>query len=149
MYIGYFDSPIGRIKIKANENKITSIGFSEEETENKNAVIDECIKQLQEYFYDMRTEFNFPFELNGTEFQKEVWNCLITIPFNKMVTYKDVAIAIKKEKAVRAVANAIGANKLLILVPCHRVIGSNGKLTGFSAGLDKKEFLLIHEKLLK
>lgn len=148
MFIGYYNSPIGRIKIKANETKIIEIDCYMDEKENRNEVIDKAIKQLDEYFNKKRTQFDFPFELNGTEFQKKVWNQLLTIPFGKTVTYMDIAKAIGNEKGVRAVANAIGKNKHLILIPCHRVIGSNGTLTGFSAGIEKKEYLLKHENVI-
>ena len=143
MFVGYYNSEIGIIKVIASEEAILLIDFIEDkEKEKLNDLIIKCIKQLKEYFEGSRKDFDFPFKLQGTEFQKIVWEFLLNIPYGEMLSYKEVAKGIRKEKSVRAVANAIGANKLLILVPCHRVIGTNGTLTGFRAGLKRKEYLL-------
>ena len=101
---------------------------------------------MNEYFSGERKKFDLPLYFEGTEFQKSVWNELRKIPYGTTVSYKDIAEGINNEKAVRAVGNANNKNKIMIIVPCHRVIGKNGKLVGFAGGLDKKEFLLEHEK---
>ncbi|GAA0595640.1 methylated-DNA--[protein]-cysteine S-methyltransferase [Virgibacillus siamensis] len=103
-------------------------------------------KELQEYFKNERQQFTIPFEFHGTDFQKQVWQALFdTISFGKTKTYKDIAETIDKPKAVRAVGGAVNKNPFSIVVPCHRVIGANGKMVGYNGGLDKKEFLLNHE----
>lgn len=102
-------------------------------------------KELQEYFEKERTAFTVPLHLTGTEFQRSVWETLLKIPFGKTWTYKQQAIALNKLDALRAVASANGQNKHAIVIPCHRVIGSNGSLTGYAGGLPKKEWLLKHE----
>lgn len=112
------------------------------------AHLQECVEQLDQYFRGERNEFNLKLDLEGTVFQKDVWQQLLTIPYGKTVSYRDIALAMGKEKAVRAVGHANGQNKIWIIVPCHRVIGSNGKLTGYAGGLWRKEWLLRHEKAL-
>ena len=143
MFFSYYESPIGYLQILANEKAILEIDIaSKKEQENVNRVIIECKKELDEYFNKERSKFTFPLELNGTDFQKKVWMELLNIPYGELVTYKDVAKRIGNEKGIRAVANVIGKNKHLIVIPCHRVIGTNGTLTGFRAGIPKKEYLL-------
>ncbi|MFC6332797.1 methylated-DNA--[protein]-cysteine S-methyltransferase [Paenibacillus septentrionalis] len=105
------------------------------------------IEQFKQYWDKQRTVFDLPLDMRGTDFQKRVWQALVEIPFGKTVSYRDIAETIGNRKAVRAVGGAIGKNPVLIVVPCHRVIGSSGKLTGFSAGLDLKEKLLDHEQI--
>ena len=99
-------------------------------------------KQLQEYFNGKRTQFTLPIEFEGTAFQQKVWDALLSIPYGKTVSYSDIAKKIKKPSASRAVGMAIGRNPLSIIVPCHRVIGANGTLTGYAGGLPNKAFLL-------
>lgn len=111
-------------------------------------VIKEAFRQLSEYFSGKRKEFHLPLLLKGTDFQIQVWNALLKIPFGETRSYKQIAEAIGNPKAVRAVGMANNKNPLLIVVPCHRVIGANGKLVGYAVGLDKKEFLLKLEKNL-
>ncbi len=112
------------------------------------AVIDTAIAQLDEYFAGTRQEFNVPILLAGTDFQKKVWNALLTIPFGNTVSYREISSRIGMPKAVRAVANANGANSISIFVPCHRVIGSDNTLTGYGGGLAAKEFLLKLERAI-
>lgn len=151
MNCSYYDSPIGQIKIEAEDSKITLIKLlynKENKKENPNKETEECKKQLDEYFNKKRKKFDLGYKLQGTYFQCKVWRELAKIEYGNVVSYKDIAIKIGEEKAVRAVANAIGSNKLLILIPCHRIIGSNGKLTGFSARTETMNGLEIKEKLL-
>ena len=122
--------------------KLLKANFVQEST----PVIEECKQQLTEYFNHQRKSFDIPLLLLGTPFQKEVWNALIQIPYGQTSSYLQLSKNINKEKAVRAVANANGANAISIIVPCHRIIGSNGQLTGYAGGLETKEALLQLEQ---
>ena len=113
-----------------------------EEIYQETPVIKEAFRQLSEYFSGNRKTFNLPLLLKGPDFQKQVWQALLKIPFGETRSYKQIAEAIGNPKAVRAVGMANNKNPLLIVVPCHRVIGANGKLVGYAVGLDKKEYLL-------
>ena len=142
MYIKLFNQTI---KVVQDENRITSMFFSDE----KNVEFDvenEIQKQIKEYEDENRKEFNLPLHLIGTEFQKQVWNALLEIPFGETRTYQEIAIRIGKPKALRAVGGACNRNPIGIIIPCHRVIGKNGSLTGYAGGLFYKELLLKHEK---
>ena len=110
------------------------------------AVLDETERELREYFAGKRESFDIPLLMVGTDFQKSVWRSLQDIPYGEVVTYMDIALRIGNSQAVRAVSQAIGSNPLALLVPCHRVVGSNGKLTGFAGGLDVKTQLLELEQ---
>ena len=149
-YIYYYESPIGYIRIKADDTSIFYLDFSEE-NQNKNQDqypehIQLCVSQLDEYFAGKRKNFNISCLLKGTEFQKKVWAELEKIPYGETVSYKDIAKGIGNEKAVRAVGTTNGKNPISIIVPCHRVVGTNGKLTGYAWGVWRKEWLLEHEK---
>lgn len=114
--------------------------------EGMSPVLDNAAKQLDEYFAGHRREFDIPLMFAGTDFQKKVWNALLAIPYGKTISYGEMARQIGMPKAVRAVANANGANSISIIAPCHRVIGSNNTLTGYGGGLAAKEYLLQLEK---
>lgn len=143
----YYDSPIGLVEIGGTPEGVTSLFFVEKRRAgaSTNDVCDEAVKQVSEYFAGTRHEFDLPVRLSGTEFQREVWRELKNIPFGQTVSYGDVARAIGKPSAVRAVGAANGDNPVSIIVPCHRVIGSDGGLTGYGGGLERKEWLLKHE----
>ncbi|MEK4094343.1 methylated-DNA--[protein]-cysteine S-methyltransferase [Viridibacillus sp. FSL H8-0110] len=147
-----YESPIGVIEITGTDEAISSIMFSEQDRAVNNKqdetpiILENCYTQLDEYFKGERREFTFPIKYEGTDFQKIVWNALTSIPYGKTVAYKDIAVSIGNEKAIRAVGNANGKSKLSIVIPCHRIIGSNGKLTGYAGGVWRKEWLLQHEK---
>ncbi|MEI5907970.1 methylated-DNA--[protein]-cysteine S-methyltransferase [Bacillus spongiae] len=151
-YIVDYYSPIGVIEIIGTDKAISSILFTEREfpvnrvNEKTPEVLKECCKQLDEYFNGERLVFSFPYLIDGTEFQRNVWNELIAVPYAKTKSYKDMAILIGNVKAVRAVGKANGKNKLSIVIPCHRIIGSNGELIGYAGGLWRKEWLLDHEQ---
>ena len=147
-YTEYIKVSAGIIKIICSEEYVLSVSFSDiiKENDKGSEVLDKALKQMNEYFSGERKKFDLPLYFEGTEFQKSVWNELRKIPYGTTVSYKDIAEGINNEKAVRAVGNANNKNKIMIIVPCHRVIGKNGKLVGFAGGLDKKEFLLEHEK---
>jgi len=144
---GYFDSPMGLIKICGNEHGITSLDFVHEkdQIELQNEIIIEAILQLKEYFNGNRKEFNLPVFLEGTAFQIRVWEMLTTVKYGRTATYKDIASLVNNEKASRAIGGANNKNPVAIIIPCHRIIGSNGKLIGYAGGLDKKQWLLEHE----
>jgi methylated-DNA-[protein]-cysteine S-methyltransferase len=145
--IGYYESPAGLLKITSVENGISEVIFTteKEEGENRTPVVDQCIEELDEYFHRGRKFFSVELNLQGTVFQKKVWNELSTIPFGTTVSYEELAIRIGDIKSIRAVGLANGMNPVAIIVPCHRVIGKNGDLTGYAGGLERKEWLLYHE----
>jgi len=145
--IGYYNSPLGEMVITSDEDAITSILFLKEtkQDEHRTAVIEQCILELEDYFLKGRKFFSVELNLRGTAFQKKVWTELLAIPYGKTISYEDLAIRIGDIKSIRAVGLANGQNPISIIVPCHRVIGKNGNLTGYSGGLDKKEWLLYHE----
>lgn len=150
-YYGYYNSPIGILEIICSENVLLSVMFVEKEKlvgKVNNAVLENTIKQLDEYFDGRRKEFNIKMELEGTDFQKQVWSELLKIPFGETISYKNLAIRIGNEKSSRAVGNANGKNMIWIIIPCHRVIGTDGSLTGYAGGLERKQWLLEHEKNL-
>lgn len=150
IYKIYYNSPIGIIEIKGTEEVILSIMYVDEVKPNEeNELLIKCYNELKEYFKGKRKIFTVKVSLNGTEFQNKIWDELTKIPFGKTVTYKNMAESIGNSKAVRAVGNANGKNVLNIIVPCHRVIGSNGSLTGYGGGLWRKKWLLTHEEKWK
>ena len=138
-YITYLKTPIGQIKLTADNNAVNSILFvfndTEMEEENINQVVTQCKKELAEYFAGKRKEFDVPIHQTGTGFQQRVWNELMKIPYGKTVSYNDIAIALGDKKSVRVVGSSNGKNLISIIVPCHRVIGSDGSLTGYAGGL--------------
>lgn len=144
----YYNSPIGVLEIAGTEEGITSIVFVDEAAETGEApeVLVETYNQLEEYFNDRRRVFDLKLDLKGTEFQRKVWDELINIPYGETLTYKDIASKLGDINAVRAVGNANGKNPISIIIPCHRVIGSSGKLTGYAGGLERKAWLLNHER---
>lgn len=146
----FVESPIGWLKILASDAGVTCIDFdvTPEPGAPGNTITRQCGQQLQEYFAGKRTTFEVPLDAGGTAFQQSVWQALQKIPFGATRCYQDIAHAIGRPTATRAVGAANGRNPVPIIVPCHRVIGRNGNLTGFSGGLDKKEWLLKHEGVL-
>lgn len=139
-------SPLGPLTLTSRENRLVSILFGEAAgSESDDPVLREARRQLEEYFAGSRREFDLPLGASGTPFQEEVWSVLGTIPFGQTSSYSDVARLIGRPRAVRAVGAANGRNPLAIVVPCHRVIGSDGQLTGYAGGLDIKRWLLAHE----
>ena len=148
--IFFYETEIGIIGIRENNKSITDIFFSKVDTNDNIEEIDlikECFKQLKEYFEGNRMKFDLPLDARGTEFQKKVWNELLNIPYGETKSYKDIAVAIGNEKACRAIGMANNKNPIPIIIPCHRVIGSNGKLVGYAGGVNVKEKLLNIEKI--
>lgn len=147
-YFTRLDSPVGWIRIEGNDAGITAVQFSDEEpgeSEHVPEILLECRKQLEEYFEGNRQDFDLPLAPEGTDFQQAVWNVLLGVPFGRTSSYLDVASLLQNEKAVRAVGAANGRNPIAIVVPCHRIIGSNGKLTGYAGKVWRKKWLLEHE----
>lgn len=150
----YYKSPVGLLKIQSEATFISAILFCEEEQDNITSevafakeipAVANCIHQLDEYFAGKRRSFNFPMRQQGTPFQQRVWLELQNIPFGETISYLELSKRIGNTKAIRACGTANGQNQLAIVVPCHRVIGSNGKLVGYAGGLQKKKDLLLHE----
>jgi methylated-DNA-[protein]-cysteine S-methyltransferase len=143
-----YKSPIGIIKIEYSEKGISKLVFTDEaEGEELRADFQDSpfSTQIDEYFNGKRKIFDLPLDLQGTDFQKRVWSELLKIPFGKTISYKELSIRLGNIKAIRAVAAANGANPVSIIVPCHRVIGSDGSMTGYAGGLWRKKWLLEFE----
>jgi len=146
--ITYYKTPIGSAKIEGNIDGISSISVLDKEIENSITIpveLQECVQQLDEYFLGKRTEFNLKLNPKGTEFQQKVWNALLKVPFGKTRTYLEQSKVLGDAKAIRAVASANGKNPIWIVIPCHRIIGSDGSLTGYAGGIWRKKWLLEHE----
>ena len=146
--IAHFQSPIGLIEIQSLNEEICSVLFVDNSLEFKESdslVISECIRQMTQYFNGTLIVFNLPISQKGTIFQNKVWNELTKIPYGETVSYLQLSQNCGSAKSVRAVGAANGKNKILIILPCHRVIGSDGSLTGYAGGLDRKKWLLKHE----
>jgi methylated-DNA-[protein]-cysteine S-methyltransferase len=147
METAFIKTPLGIAKISGDDNGIAAISILEEGETTKKIpkVLKEAVNQLQDYFNGKRTTFDFKLNPHGTEFQQKVWQALLEIPFGKTVSYMDITKKLGDVKAIRAVASANGKNPLWIVVPCHRVIGTDGSLTGYAGGLWRKKWLLEHE----
>ena len=147
----YYHSPVGQLKITGTENYISEVVYHDvtkkPEGNKKNIppLIITCIEQLIQYFNGDRRQFELPLNQVGTPFQQSVWNELAAIPFGKTISYIELARRTGDSKASRAVASANGKNHIAIIIPCHRVIGSNGELVGYGDGLWRKKWLLEHE----
>lgn len=148
MFSQYIDSPLGPVHILASASGISAISFVTKRltAEQPSALTTLAAQQLSAYFAGTLTHFNLPLAASGTVFQHQVWQALCAIPFGQTCSYADIARSINNVKAVRAVGAANGRNPVAIVVPCHRVIGANGTLTGYAGGLDKKDWLLKHEQ---
>lgn len=142
-----YQSPVGALEIIGSENGVSSVLFVDHAatTSDIPPCLHDCVLQLDEYFKGRRQAFALTLDLHGTDFQKRVWRELLNIPFGKTVSYLDIALALGDRKSIRAVGGANGKNPICIIVPCHRVIGSNGSLIGYGGGLWRKEWLLQFE----
>ncbi len=148
----YLKTPIGIAEIVGNENGIQSISMLDKEIESSTNIppsLQDCVHQLAEYFEGTRSEFDLKLNPKGTDFQQKVWKELLNIPFGKTRTYLEQTKQLGDPKAIRAVASANGKNPIGIIIPCHRVIGSDGSLTGYASGIWRKKWLLEHESPVK
>jgi methylated-DNA-[protein]-cysteine S-methyltransferase len=145
--LAYYASPVGDLLIESEDGKICTVNFVKDsrQEENYTSVIEQCIFELDEYFYKGRKFFNVELYPRGTEFQKKVWNELLTIPYGRTISYEALAIRLGNIKSIRAVGLANGQNPIAIIIPCHRVIGKGGTLVGYGGGIENKEWLLNHE----
>ena len=143
----YINTPLGIAKIVGNSDGVSviSVGYEEEISTVIPFELQNAVSQLNDYFEGKRTAFDFRLNPHGTEFQQKVWLALLEIPFGKTVSYLELSKKLGDIKAIRAVASANGKNPLWIVVPCHRVIGTDGSLTGYAGGLWRKKWLLEHE----
>lgn len=154
-----FDSPLGKITALAHQNALVLLEFSDRGNLNaeilrlekiyqseisvtQNEILKQTEHEITAYFSKQLKTFTIPFELNGTEFQQNVWKYLQTIPYGKSISYKQQAIEMQNLLGIRAIASANGKNKLAIIVPCHRVVGTDGKLTGYAGEIERKQYLL-------
>lgn len=139
-----FETPIGYLTLEGDSKSLSKVSFLEtsDQKSPNSKVLREARKQLDEYFSGYREAFDIPLSPEGTDFQKKTWNALIKIPFGSSATYGDIAKEVKCPNGQRAVGMANNKNPLAIIVPCHRVIGKNGTLTGYAGGLKAKKFLL-------
>lgn len=144
----FLETPLGTAEIVGDKDGIVSISVRDDKAEASTDIpesLRNCVKQLNEYFAGSRTEFSLNLNPEGTAFQKKVWHELLSIPFGVTTTYLKQTLKLGNEKAIRAVASANGKNPIWIIIPCHRVIGSDGSLTGYAGGLWRKKWLLEHE----
>lgn len=152
----YMDSPVGALKLVAHDHALVAVMWDNEDhkrvrlaeliQDHQHPMLLRVKKQLEQYFAGQRQQFDLPLDFQGTDFQQQVWQTLLTIPYGETRSYKEIAVQIGNEKAVRAVGAANGRNPISIIAPCHRVIGSSGALVGFAGGLDKKQILLSLEQ---
>ena len=151
MQSAYLQTPIGLAEIQGDESGICAIRVSDQPKPDSSIPepLQEAVQQFKEYFEGKRKNFELPLNPVGTTFQKKVWNALLNIPFGKTITYLELSKQLGNVKAIRAVAAANGQNPLWVVVPCHRVIGSNGDLVGYAGGLHRKKWLLEHESPYK
>ena len=151
MQTAFINTPLGTTKIKGDENGICVISILQEGEISKTIPLElkTAVKELEEYFEGNRTNFTFLLNPKGTVFQQNVWKELLKIPYGKTISYLELSKKLGDVKAIRAVASANGKNPLWIVVPCHRVIGADGSLTGYAGGLWRKKWLIEHENPIK
>lgn len=153
IFTAYYESPIGLLEIKGSAAGVSEVGFVAARGPRAGrrgraavpAAVAQCLRELDEYFRAGRRAFSVKLDLGGTDFQKKVWKALRAVRFGRTATYKAIAAAVGRPAATRAVGGANHRNPVAIIVPCHRVIGSDGRLTGYGAGLWRKDWLLRHE----
>lgn len=152
MHFCFIETPLGLAKIVGDDNGISSVSLLDTQEELSSVIPEsllECVTQLKAYFKNERKTFDLKLNPEGTIFQKKVWKQLETIPYGKTISYLELSKQLGDVKVIRAAANANGKNPLWIIVPCHRVIGSDGSLTGYAGGLHRKQWLLNHESEYK
>lgn len=150
--VAYLKTPIGTAKIVGSINGIQEVSVLENEIETSKTIakcLQNCVTQLEEYFAGKRKDFELTINPKGTNFQLKVWKSLLQVPFGKTLTYREQSLYLGDIKAIRAVASANGKNPIWIIIPCHRIIGSDGSLTGYAGGVWRKKWLLEHENPVK
>jgi methylated-DNA-[protein]-cysteine S-methyltransferase len=152
-YTTYLETPLGTLQITAEEHGLTTVNYSNDTPtkspdQSQHPVLTKTVTQLNEYFDHKRENFDIPLVLKGTDFQQKVWKQLQQIPYGQTITYSELAKRLGDPQKARAVAGANGLNPIPIIIPCHRVIGADNKLTGYSGGIARKEFLLKLEGAL-
>ena len=150
-YQAFFSSEIGNIRITANETAVETLYFVEEAaapSPEMPPVLQECLRQIEAYFRGELKDFSLKLQPQGTAFQQSVWQQLLEVPYGSTATYLDIARRLGDRNAVRAVGSANGRNPISLIIPCHRIIGANGRLIGYGGGLWRKEWLLRHEGAL-
>ncbi len=149
MNSAFYKSPVGWLEIVEENDSIVEVKFLEDvsfsEPQNTTGILKNAVQQLEQYFSGSRTKFQLPLAPKGTDFQKKVWDELQSIDFGKTVSYMDMAKRLGDPKVIRAAGTANGKNPIAIIIPCHRVVGSDGSLTGYAGGLKRKQWLLEHE----
>ncbi len=151
LYYTYYESPVGLLKIAGTDHYISELSFIDKKEQivygepGVSEVMHQCTEELIEFFNGNRRVFNIPVNQKGSEFQLRVWSELLNIPFGKTISYLDLSKRLGDLKAIRAVASSNGKNKIAIIVPCHRVIGSDRSLIGYAGGLWRKKWLINHE----
>ncbi len=147
MYKAYIDSPLGVLEIISSDKGINKINFVQKKKEGSyNKILIECEKQLRKYFSGKIKKFDLPIDVSGSLFEEKVWKSLARINYGETKSYKEIAESINNPRASRAIGNANKKNLIPIIIPCHRVISSDGSIGGYSAGLWRKKWLLMHEK---
>lgn len=149
-YTTHYSSPLGTLRLQCSDNFLEAVIFSAEgkiHLANEHPLLQTCVVQLDEYFSGQRKIFDLPLQQTGTGFQQKIWDLLYKIPYGKTISYYELSKQYGDLKAIRAVASANGKNNLVIIVPCHRVIGSDQSLTGYAGGLWRKKWLLEHEAM--
>jgi methylated-DNA-[protein]-cysteine S-methyltransferase len=151
MYISYYESPIGILEICATDTAVLAIAFVETKQEKytPNAITYECEKQLREYFNRDREVFDLPLFLIGTTFEKKVWDAVLDVPYKCISTYKQIGEKMEHGASARPIGTAVGKNNHAIIIPCHRIVRSDGKPSGYAWGLARKEWLLAFENAEK
>jgi len=151
LYYTYYQSPVGLLKIGSTDHYISELTFVDNKEQISHGepgvseIIHQCTEQLIEFFNGQRQHFDVPIYQHGTAFQQKVWGELLNIPYGRTISYMDLAKRLGDPKVIRAAATTNGKNNIAIIVPCHRVIGTNSSLTGYSGGLWRKKWLLEHE----
>ncbi len=148
LYSSYYNSPLGYMEIIASDDALVAVKYGYDNSKDNpitNHIISSCISQFNEYFAGTRQIFDITLNPSGTDFQKLVWHELIKIPYGETISYRELSRRLSNEKAIRAVGAANGKNPISIIIPCHRVIGADGSLTGYGGGLWRKKWLLEHE----
>ena len=152
MNTAYLNTPLGTLEIKGDDSGLVSVHFLDREEGNTSEIPEsllDAVTQLKEYFNNQRDTFELVLNPEGTEFQKRVWDLLQTIPYGKTTSYQKMANRLGDPKVIRAAASANGKNPISIIIPCHRVVGSDGSLIGYAGGLHRKKWLLEHESPVK